>query len=155
MSGPMGAGKSYWCQHYIKTHSRVVYISRDAIRFSLLGPQDEYFSKEKETLKEFRRQAQEAIDDDNVRAVLLDASHLDDRAIGKTLKHLNIPKEIKVINVRVETSLLKCIEQNNLREGRAKVPEEVIRRAYQQFQDSRDRTIDWVRRRIDETWEVC
>lgn len=151
----MGAGKSFYGKHYVETHRRAIRISRDDIRFSFLSPGDDYFSKEKETLKEFFRQAQVAINDDKIDTIILDASHLDDRAIAKTLKHLNIPKEVRVINVRFETSLLKCIERNNLREGRAKVPEEVIRRAYQQFQDGRDKTIDWVRRRIDETWEVC
>lgn len=150
----MGAGKSYYGKHYAKTHHRAVRISRDDIRFSFLSPGDDYFSKEKETLKEFYRQAQTAIDNAEIDTVILDASHLDDRAIAKTLNHLAISKEINVIQVRFEAPLDKCIEQNNAREGRAKVPEEVIRKAYKQFKEGKNKPINWVRRRINEVWEV-
>lgn len=155
MSGPMGAGKSFYAKHYVETHDKVVYISRDDIRFSFLSPEDDYFSKEKETLKEFYRQAQAAIDDKDANAVILDASHLDDKAIAKTLNHLDIPNEFMVIQIRLETPLNKCLRQNNLREGRAKVPEKVIETAYNQFQKGKDNPIPWVRHKIDETWEVC
>ena len=152
MSGPMGAGKTYYGKLYVKKHPGSVRISRDDIRFSYLAPGDDYFSKEKEVLKEFYGRAQEAINDPNVKAVILDASHLDDMAIAKTLSHLAIPKGIKVIQVRVCTNLDTCLRQNATREGRAKVPDEVIKRAYEQFNVNKQ--IGWVRKRIDEVWMV-
>lgn len=154
MSGPMGAGKSFYAKHYVETHKNTAYISRDNIRFSFLSPEDDYFAKEEETLKEFYRQAQTAINNVDVDAVILDASHLDDKAIAKTLNNLNIPNEFTIIQIRLETSLSKCLEQNGSREGRAKVPEKVIETAYNQFQEGKDNTIPWVRHKIDVVWEI-
>lgn len=152
MSGAMGSGKSTWCQKWIVKHKNSIWISRDNIRYSLLAPEDEYFSREQEVLKEFYKQAQNAIDDVKIDAVLLDASHLSDKAIWKTLKHLNIPKEIKVINVRLVTPLDVCLKRNAGREGRARVPDNVIKNAYSIFLNNEK--LDRVRKRINEVWEV-
>ena len=46
MMGIPGSGKSTWVKNHMKSDD--IYISRDEIRFSLLQPGDEYFSKEKE-----------------------------------------------------------------------------------------------------------
>lgn len=148
----MGSGKSTWCQHWLSKHNKSVWISRDAVRYSILSSGEEYFSREKEVLKEFRKQAQSAIDNEEIDSVLLDASHLSDKAIAKTFKNLNIPKDIKVINVRLITPLKVCLERNALREGRERVPDDVIKNAYSIYLNSGK--IDWVRKRIDDIWEV-
>ena len=70
----------------------------------------------------------------------------------KTLKNLNIPKDVRVVNVRLTTPLEVCLERNALREGRERVSDEVIKNAYSIFLNSGK--IDWVRRRINDTWEV-
>jgi predicted kinase len=148
----MGSGKSSWCRQWVSKHNKSIWISRDAIRYSILAPGEEYFSREQEVLKEFRRQAQNAIDNEEINYVLLDASHLSDKSIAKTLKNLNISKDVRVVNVRLTTPLEVCLERNALREGRERVPDEVIKNAYSIFLNSGK--IDWVRRRINDTWEV-
>ena len=148
----MGSGKSSWCRQWISKYDKSIWISRDVVRYSILAPGEEYFSREQEVLKEFRKQAQGAIDNEEISSVLLDASHLSDKSIAKTLRNLNIPKDVKVINVRLMTPLKVCLERNALREGRERVPDDVIKNAYSIFLNSGK--IDWVRRRIDDTWEV-
>lgn len=152
MSGVMGSGKTTYCQKWIAKHKNSIWISRDNIRYSFLAPDEDYFSKEQEVLKEFYKQAQNAIDNDEVYAVLLDASHLSDKAIWKTLKHLSIPKDTKIVNVRLTTPLDVCLERNAGREGRARVPDDVIKNAYSIFKNSEK--LDCVRKRISEVWEV-
>lgn len=51
MIGIPGSGKSTWAKANKK--EKDIYVSRDEVRFSLLQDGDEYFSKEKEVLKEF------------------------------------------------------------------------------------------------------
>lgn len=148
----MGSGKSTWCQHWISKHKKSVWISRDFVRYSILNPGEEYFSREKEVLREFRKQAQSAIDNEEIDSVLLDASHLSDKAIAKTLRNLNIPGDVRIINVRLITPLNVCLERNALRKGRERVPDDVIKNAYSIYLNSGK--IDWVRKRIDDIWEV-
>lgn len=150
--GPMGSGKSYWARKYAQRHKNVKIISTDVIRMRLLTPEDDYFSKEKEMWKIFYAEGQKAINDPNVNDVIFDATYLTDKAIARTLQHLNIPKEVKVIEVKINTPLEKCYKQNAGRTGRAFVPNFVIKNAYNLFQ--MNKTIDWVRKRINETWEV-
>lgn len=157
MSGVMGSGKSTWCQKWIAKHKNAVWISRDNIRFSLLGPDDEYFSKEDEVLKEFRKEIYEAIENPEIDSILLDASHLSDKAIKKTLNLLPVecwtyPENFWFVNVRLVTPLKTCLERNAKREGRVRVPDKVINDAYEIFINSKKTKT--VREFIDATWEV-
>ena len=91
----MGSGKSSWCRQWVSKHNKSIWISRDAIRYSILAPGEEYFSREQEVLKEFRRQAQNAIDNEEIDYVLLDASHLSDKSIAKTLKNPSLVSKVE------------------------------------------------------------
>ena len=158
MSGVMGSGKSTWCQKWIAEHKNAVWISRDNIRFSFLGPDDEYFSKEDEVLKEFRKEIYEAIENPKIDSILLDASHLSDKAIKKTLNLLPancwyFPERYWFVNVRLVTPLGTCLERNAKREGRARVPDKTIHEAYEIF--TKSKKIESVRRFLNATWEVA
>ena len=157
MSGVMGSGKSTWCQKWIAEHKNAVWISIDNIRFSLLGPDDEYFSKEKDVLKEFKKQIREAIRNSEIDSILLDASHLSDKAIKKTLDLLPVEcrtssDDFWFVNVRMVTPLKTCLERNAKREGRARVPDKVINDAYEIL--TKSKKIESVRQFINDTWEV-
>lgn len=157
MSGVMGSGKSTWCQKWIAEHKNAVWISIDNIRFSLLGPDDKYFSKEKDVLKEFKKQIQEAIRNSEIDSILLDASHLSDKAIKKTLDLLPVEcrtssDDFWFVNVRMVTPLKTCLERNAKREGRARVPDKVINDAYEIL--TKSKKIESVRQFINDTWEV-
>lgn len=153
----MGSGKSTWCQRWIAEHKNAVWISRDNIRFSLLGPDDDYFSKEDEVIKEFRKEIYKAIRNPEIDSILLDASHLSDKAIKKTIYLLPVecktfPERFWFVNVRLVTPLETCLERNAKREGRARVPDKVIKEAYEAF--TKSKKIEMVRQFINATWEV-
>ena len=60
MSGVPGAGKSTFLKNRIKKDTSVV-ISRDVIRFSIVKPEEDYFSHEDEVLAIFWKQINEAL----------------------------------------------------------------------------------------------
>lgn len=134
LSGIPGSGKTYWAKNECALSKNIVYISRDQIRFSMLKDGDEYFSKENLVFKEFIAQANAAINDLNIDEVILDATHLNWVSRRKTLNHLNL-NECEVIIVAFDTPLEECWKRNDKREGRARVPKEVIQRMFYQKTD--------------------
>ena len=60
MCGVAGAGKST----YLSNIKNAVVISRDEIRFSLIGDFDDYFAKEDEVFATFIQKIQNAIDNE-------------------------------------------------------------------------------------------
>ena len=60
MCGVPGCGKSTFLKNKIKNNNSVI-ISRDAIRFSIVKPEEDYFSHEDEVLEIFWNQINEAL----------------------------------------------------------------------------------------------
>ena len=60
MSGVPGAGKSTFLKNRVKKDTSVV-ISRDVIRFSIVKPEEDYFSHEDEVLEIFWKQINESL----------------------------------------------------------------------------------------------
>lgn len=109
-----------------------VIVSRDVIRFNILEPGDDYFSKENEVFDKYVASIQNAFNHtDNVYA---DATHLTEKSRNKLLDRLDLTN-VKVHALYFLTSLDTCIERNSRRSGRAQVPESVIRRMYFQITD--------------------
>ena len=135
MCGTPGSGKSTWIQehkNYFAEDCKV--ISRDAIRFSLLTREDEfYFSKEKEVWKEYVKQAEESLST-NIDTIL-DATHLSPGSRSKICIALGAKlKDVEVNVIVVNTSLDIALAQNEQRKGtRAYVPRGAIRRMSAQF----------------------
>lgn len=126
LTGAPGSGKSTWANQ--QKNAKV--ISRDAIRFSLLSEDDEYFSKENEVLRLFYKNIQDALDNKNADydTVIADASHLTSVRRYETIRELNLDNLEEVINVQFIAPIEVCIARNANRTGRANVPNEVIRR---------------------------
>ena len=130
LMGAPGSGKSTYLKERFSQPPIVV--SRDAIRFSMVKENEEYFSKEKEVFKEYIEQIRTAIKFNA--EVFADATHLNEtsrakvlRALGSDLKDV----EVNVIWVRVPVEV--AIERNENRVGtRAYVPKSVIHRMYSQ-----------------------
>lgn len=132
LCGPPGSGKSTWAKKFFSTHylpHQYKIISRDDIRFALLDENDEYFSKENQVFMEYINQIQSAIDS-GVLHIVCDATHLTERARNNVLDKLDL-SNIDIIHIFCFLpSLNVCLERNEMRQGRQKVPRGIVRRMY-------------------------
>lgn len=102
----------------------VEYVSRDEIRFSIIGENDAYFSKEKTVYNEFIKRIQKALD--SGKSAIADATHINKQSRNKLLSNLNL-EGVSVIAVYCDTPFDVCLERNDLRTGRQKVPYEEMK----------------------------
>ena len=131
--GVPGSGKSTYIKTKIK-NSDSVWCSRDNIRFSLLGPKDDYFAKEKLVWRTWISAIQDCIDDPNsAEDIYVDATHLTQKARTKVLNELDV-KNVNINCIYFNVPLNVCIERNAHRSGRAKVPESVIENMYKSLE---------------------
>ena len=144
LCGPSGCGKSTWA----KTDERMQhcsYVSRDAIRYSIVKEEEDYFSHEKEV---FRRFVSELIK--NLKMgfdTIADATHLNEFSRRKLTQSIDMYfSHYKIIYVTFNVNADTCIERNANREGRANVPENIIRNMCRDFRaptkDEDERVID-------------
>lgn len=125
MMGAPGCGKSTWCKNYIQKGD--VYISRDEIRFGMLKDGDDYFSKEKAVYKEFIKQINEALRNDD--DVYVDQTSLNRAARAKLLNSLEVrPDSITIVYIKEPLKVI--LERNAQRSGRALVPESAVINMY-------------------------
>lgn len=127
MCGIPGSGKSTWAKHKVE-QTGGVWISRDAIRFSIIKDDEDYFSHEDEVLAKFFGDIQEQLNNPLVEDIVVDASHLSPKARQATLGRLNLTNATEVNCVMLDVPVAVALERNDQREGRAKVPRSVIRR---------------------------
>ena len=124
LAGIPGSGKSTW----LRTHLRDgdAYVSRDEVRFSVLSDNDEYFSHETEVFDKFV-----AAIEANLKAgkrVFADATHINWASRRKLLERIHDKENIDVDVYVFKTPMETCLERNAQREGRAVVPDMVIKR---------------------------
>lgn len=129
MCGVPGAGKSTFLKNHIKENNTKV-ISRDKIRFSIVKPNEEYFSHEGEVLEIFWKQINEALAAG--KDTFVDQTSLTPGARKWLLQHVEGYKHANLI--WIDENLETCLKRNEMRRGtRAYVPRDVIRRMYNQF----------------------
>lgn len=128
MTGPAGCGKTTWIKRNLP-NAKV--ISRDAIRFTLLGDKDDYFTYENQVVKTFIEEIQKAIDNYETE-VVADATHLTPKSRQMILNKL-VLDNVEVIAVAMRVGLNTCLEQNAQRSGRAFVPESVIKNMWNSY----------------------
>ena len=129
MCGIPGAGKSTFLKSHIKKKNTAI-ISRDVIRFSIVKPDEEYFSHEDEVVKIFWEQINKALAEN--KDVFVDQTSLTPKSRKWLLQHATGYEHANVI--WIDEDLETCLERNNKRRGtRAYVPEDIIRRMYNQF----------------------
>ena len=103
MCGIAGSGKSSWLQ---KNVSNAAIISRDEIRFSIIGDFDDYFAKENEVFTIFIQKIQEAIDNnDGPTEIYCDATHLTKKSRNKVLNALKKYKEYTYGKIIIKKTL--------------------------------------------------
>ena len=130
MVGAPAVGKSTYANNFINTYDKPIKIvSRDAIRFSLLDDGAPYFSKEKAVFSKFIKEINEGLDKGDV---IADATHINEVSRMKVIKRIDLSK-CKVSCIVLLTDELTAIKRNHLREGRARVPDKVIRDSYAHF----------------------
>jgi tRNA uridine 5-carbamoylmethylation protein Kti12 len=110
------------------------YISRDEIRFSIVKDEEEYFSQENKVFYAFINEINKALKNSSISDIIADATHLNWGSRRKLLVNLNL-EEVRVIPVVITGKLKDILERNNLRNGRARVPEEVVRNMYSRMND--------------------
>lgn len=126
MVGVPGSGKSTWIQNNLT--DKDVWVSRDAIRYNLLEEDDDYFAKENEVIELFINNINNMLNK-NFRYVYADATHLHPKGRAQLLNNLKI-KPDAIYAVYIDTPLNITLERNAQREGRARVPDDVIKRMY-------------------------
>lgn len=123
MSGIPGCGKSTWSRKFTAEHDNVVQVSRDEIRFSLLADGEDYFAHEDEVIATFYAEINEALAAGH--NVIADATHISERALKQTLRAIKVDCERTLVSFRVPLKV--CLSRNAGREGRACVPDHIIK----------------------------
>ena len=133
MMGIAGAGKSTWIR---QNYPELVPVSRDAIRFEILDEKGgEYFDHEDEVFNSFIHQIIGSLVTDEI--TIADATHLNRKARLKVLSKVRkYADEVEVVWIKV--SLETAMRQNAMRSGRAKVPNDVIKRMYSSIERPED-----------------
>ena len=128
MCGVPGAGKSTFLKKIVDENS--VIVSRDEIRFSIVKPDEDYFSHEDEVLDIFWKHINEALAAG--KDVFVDQTSLTIKARKLLLRHVKGYTYANIIWINEDENT--CLERNEMRKGtRAYVPRSVIRRMYRQF----------------------
>lgn len=152
MCGVPGSGKSTWVSKFICENDAVV-VSRDAIRFALLHKGEDYFAHEKEVTECFYKMIHELLESGQYDYVIADATHNTPRARADALNGIgaHLIEGVEIIPVYFNVPVEVCKFRNSLREGRARVPDEVIERMARQRVKPRERG---ERFWYSEIWEV-
>ena len=132
LCGPAGCGKTTWANHFIDEYD-IRYVSRDAIRYSLLEEDDNYFAHEKEAFRKFSATIAQTLVDGF--SVIADATHLNDISRYKLTRAIDqYTRDYYIVYVIFEVPEDVSLERNNQRKGYARVPEQVVKQMYKNFQ---------------------
>lgn len=127
MMGVPGSGKSTYAKNILKYGD--IYISRDEIRYSLLTDKDDYFAKENEVIRTFIESIDKSLELEEYRGdVYADATHLSPKGRAQVLNQLKNKDKVSVIYLDIPLNII--LERNAQRQGRALVPENIVRRMY-------------------------
>lgn len=124
LSGPPASGKSTWVRSNITPGSE--WISRDNVRFAIVGEDEEYFSHEDEVFDTFIAYINQTLENPDIHTIYIDATHLNRRSRSKTLNRVRKQNIGELNCVCFVTSLETCLMRNGLRTGRERVPSTAI-----------------------------
>lgn len=133
MCGLPGSGKSTYIKNRLEEDSQM-WISRDAIRFSLVGEHEKYFSKETLVYNTFINNIVNGLSNDY--DVYADATHISRASRQKLLRRIpaNLYDELDIVYIKVDSSVAEM--HNELRAGtRAYVEPQAIRRFARDFSE--------------------
>ena len=110
----------------------VEHISRDELRFSLISDKSEYFSKEKEVFSKFVEKMNNSLNKND--CTIIDATHISKASRAKILRQVEDPANVQLLVLYLTTPIDVCKQQNDLRTGRERVPQEAIEKMVEQFE---------------------
>jgi predicted kinase len=143
MIGPAGSGKTTWVRNHAKP-GKSAHISRDEIRFSMVGEDEYYFSKEDDVYAEYCKEIHDALHCPWVEEVYADATHLNKKSRERLIKEIYIsPEWVEIHAIVIMPTLMTCLAQNAFRSGRERVPETVICKMYNGYQSPYFDDIDY------------
>ena len=134
LCGIPGAGKSTFITNHKQYFGATVkVVSRDAIRFSLVKEDEDYFSREKEVWTTFISEIKAGLD--SVETTVADATHLNEASRLKLIRALNTSlKGVDIIPIVINAGYEIAVTQNERRSGtRSYVPTTVIRNMANSF----------------------
>ena len=156
MIGLPGCGKSTFCKENMGEGD--VYISRDEVRYSYLKEGQNYFAQETNVFNEFVRRVNEAIANDEVEEIYVDATHINSSSRLKLLRRLNLRGDEEICYYFFDTPTYICLNRNRQREGITRVPDAAIKdmeaRAQFQIMDTERRAYNPTEYRVDYKGEV-
>lgn len=110
----------------------IEHISRDELRFSMISDESEYFSKEKEVFSKFVEKMNNSLNKND--CTIIDATHISEASRAKILRRVENPANVRLLVLYLTTPIDVCKQQNDLRTGRERVPQEAIERMAEQFE---------------------
>lgn len=139
MCGPSGCGKTTYARKIIQKQREtddIRYVSRDEIRYELVDPNEEYFSREKEVFRRFVGVITQTLVDGF--DIIADATHLNEFSRRKLTQAIDmLYTDYQIIYVDCSCDVEECLRRNQNRPGRANVPENVIRNMCRDFRAPR------------------
>lgn len=127
MVGAPGSGKSTYIKNHINANTDK-WVSRDQIRFSIVSPEEPYFSKEKEVFRLFINMINIFLAQNY--NVWVDATNLNVQSRHKLLSRIK-KQNHKCIALVFLSSFNHCLKNNENRAGtRAYVPQKSIENMY-------------------------
>lgn len=132
LCGCPGCGKSSWAKNFMKDKC-IHYVSRDVTRLSMLAENEDYFSHEDEVFKNFTEIIACSLQNDV--DVIADATHINRKSRAKLIHAIDAYiTDYNIIFVYFTTNYATCIERNNNREGRERVPDDAIESMHNRFE---------------------
>ena len=155
MIGLPGSGKSNFCQENAIGDAK--WVSMDALRLKMLGPNDNYFSKEIMVQNAFINTIKILMQEDDYE-IYIDATHINSAARLKLLSRLPLTSDIDIYYYFFDVELRECLRRNRRREGLARVPEGAIKnmseRAQMYITEAEERAYHPIEFHVDEEGEI-
>ena len=134
LCGCAGCGKSTFSYQFFYSEYETRLVSRDDIRFSILEENEDYFSHEEEVFVKFVGTLRATLVDGF--DVIADATHINKKSRRKLIRAIDNSgfTDYQIVFVYFDTPYEVCCSRNQLREGRKRVPDNIMESMWKNFQ---------------------